>query len=69
MEVVPLKENGKEITENDDIFIENPGNLVGTLNWMSYNLSNISVMQYAALYLLYMSDINKSSSVISNSSI
>ena len=28
MEVVPLKEDGKEITENDDIFIENPTNLV-----------------------------------------
>ncbi|CAB3985233.1 kinesin KIF28P [Paramuricea clavata] len=29
MEVVPLKEDGKEITENDDIFIENPTNLTG----------------------------------------
>ena len=28
MEVVPLKEDGKEITESDDIFIENPSNLV-----------------------------------------
>jgi hypothetical protein len=28
MEVVPLKEDGKEITENDDIFIDDPNNLV-----------------------------------------
>lgn len=28
MEVVPLKEDGKEITEDDDIFIENPNKLV-----------------------------------------
>ena len=28
MEVVPLKEDGKEITENDDIFIDDPNSLV-----------------------------------------
>ena len=30
MEVVPLRPDGKEITENDDIFIENPKSLVGS---------------------------------------
>lgn len=29
MEVVPLRQDGKEITENDDIFIDNPNNMIG----------------------------------------
>ena len=28
MEVVPLKADGKEITEQDDIFVDNPNSLV-----------------------------------------
>ena len=36
MEVVPLKEDGKEITENDDIFIENPSNLVSERSFFVY---------------------------------
>ena len=31
MEVVPLKEDGKEITESDDIFIDDPSNLVSDI--------------------------------------
>ena len=43
MEVVPLKEDGKEITESDDIFVENPSKMVSERlnNFLDWRLQSV----------------------------
>ena len=66
VEVVPLNENGKEITEEDDIFIDDPSQLVNLSKFLTLNHLSSAVVHYLvfSVFLTHRSSVIDSVKVV-----